>query len=103
MREERKPLWPWIVAVLTGLPVLYVASFGPACWIVSHANLSGKIATVPYRPMIWSWQYGPEFLSRTIYRYSTVGAAKGWDWSLPLDQNLSAEVIPVSRWQWKNR
>ncbi len=29
MSEERKPLWPWIVAVLVGLPVLYVLSSGP--------------------------------------------------------------------------
>jgi hypothetical protein len=28
MSDARKPLWPWIVALLIGLPVLYVASFG---------------------------------------------------------------------------
>ncbi len=26
-----RPLWPWIVALLIGVPMLYVASFGPAC------------------------------------------------------------------------
>lgn len=31
MNEERNPVWPWIAALLIGLPVLYVASFGPAC------------------------------------------------------------------------
>jgi hypothetical protein len=36
MSEERKPVWPWIVGVLIGLPVLYVASFGPACWACSR-------------------------------------------------------------------
>jgi hypothetical protein len=30
MSDKRKALWPWIVALLIGLPVLYVASFGPA-------------------------------------------------------------------------
>ncbi len=40
MIEERKKagLWPWIVTLLIGLPVLYVASFGPACWILSRRD-----------------------------------------------------------------
>jgi hypothetical protein len=29
--DRKKPLWPSIVAVLIGLPMMYVASFGPAC------------------------------------------------------------------------
>src|SRR5262245_37953381 len=31
--DRKKPFWPWIVGLLLGLPVLYVASFGPACWL----------------------------------------------------------------------
>jgi hypothetical protein len=27
--ERKKPLWPWIVHLLIGLPVLYVANSGP--------------------------------------------------------------------------
>jgi hypothetical protein len=47
MSEDRKqPLWPWIVALLIGLPVLYVASFGPACWIGS------RDATQPWASLI---------------------------------------------------
>jgi hypothetical protein len=38
MSDERRPLWPWIVALLLGLPVLYVASFGPACWIAHRTQ-----------------------------------------------------------------
>jgi hypothetical protein len=30
MTDDRKPIWPWIVALLIGLPVLYVVLFGPA-------------------------------------------------------------------------
>ena len=38
MSEARKKagVWPWIVALLIGLPGLYVVSFGPACWYASH-------------------------------------------------------------------
>ncbi len=44
MSEERKPLWPWIAALLVGLPVLYVASFGPVCWLLTFFEKDpGKI------------------------------------------------------------
>ena len=29
MNDDMKPVWPWIVALLIGLPVLYVLSSGP--------------------------------------------------------------------------
>ena len=35
--DRKKPVWPWIVALLIGVPVLYVASFGPACRFTSGA------------------------------------------------------------------
>jgi len=38
MSDERKPLWPWIVAVVIGLPVPYVASIGPMFWIYKHVG-----------------------------------------------------------------
>jgi hypothetical protein len=38
MSDERKPVWPWIVAGLIGLPVLYVLSSGPACWITARSG-----------------------------------------------------------------
>jgi hypothetical protein len=34
-RRERWAKWT-LAGVIVGLPVLYVASFGPACWIASH-------------------------------------------------------------------
>jgi hypothetical protein len=33
MNDRKRPLWPLVTAALIGLPVLYVASFGPACWL----------------------------------------------------------------------
>ena len=37
MIDNRKnPLWPWIVALLIGLPMSYVALFGAACGFVEH-------------------------------------------------------------------
>src|SRR5665213_6235 len=36
---NRRERWAkWTLAAAVGLPTLYVAGFGPACWATSHAN-----------------------------------------------------------------
>lgn len=67
MIEERKPYWPWIAALLIGLPVVYVASFGPACWIVSRRS-DHSLRNLPaiYWPVGW-------IISRTSWGYSLLG------------------------------
>ena len=47
---QKNPVWPWVVVVLIGLPVLYVGSFGPACWVTSQAH--GWSRLQPHRAMI---------------------------------------------------
>jgi hypothetical protein len=45
----------WIVCavtVLVVLPMLYVASFGPACWLVRRQGLSAGVPTAVYRPLV---------------------------------------------------
>jgi hypothetical protein len=55
MSEQRKPVWPWILVLLIGLPVLYVASFGPACWLTSQkwgwSQLQPHPAMIVYFPL----------------------------------------------------
>lgn len=47
---RKKPLWPWIVTLLIGLPVLYVAAYGPVCWLRGHGFVSlGPVCRL-YRP-----------------------------------------------------
>jgi hypothetical protein len=52
MSDERKAVWPWIVALLIGLPVLYVASFGPACWLVERGVLPLRTTAMVFRPLL---------------------------------------------------
>jgi hypothetical protein len=58
--ERKKPVWAWIVAVLVGLPVLYLASFGPAFWLVSRTDAeNGELASACYRPIVdWLFEIG---------------------------------------------
>jgi hypothetical protein len=46
--ERRNPVWPWIVALLIGLPVLYVASFGPVCALAEHDVLPLSVMTTGF-------------------------------------------------------
>jgi hypothetical protein len=58
MSDERKPHWPWIVALLIALPVVYVASVGPVYWIASRIPATntpegGRVLSQFYSP-IWA-------------------------------------------------
>src|SRR5262245_57632048 len=82
----RKPVWPWIAAVLIGLPVLYVVSFGPACWITSRLDRGSKLVPVAYRPILRITYPDPWVLRNNIAQvvvmsYSTLFAAPGWGWT----------------------
>ena len=82
--DRKKPLWPWFVVLLIGLPVLYVASFGPACWIASQkppvgsGGVSGWAIIVPelpkvYRPIGWACKKCPNTVSPLVTWYARIG------------------------------
>ena len=56
--DHKKPVWPWIVALLIGLPVLYVASFGPACWLVERRILPPRATGIVFRPLLVATFWG---------------------------------------------
>ena len=56
--ERKKPIWQWIVLVLIGLPVLYVASFGPLCWMKSRSK-DWKISTFYWPVQTYIVRYCP--------------------------------------------
>jgi hypothetical protein len=86
MSDERKSLlWPWIVAVCIGVPLLYVASFGPACWITSRWNLPGRWLVVVYRPMTAVIELRSGILCDAVKSYSFLWASKDWGWWFETD------------------
>jgi hypothetical protein len=50
--SKKRAGWPWITVAVLMLPVLYVASFGPACWLM--ADTFDKPGTLPliYLPLV---------------------------------------------------
>jgi hypothetical protein len=70
---NRRERWAkWTLATDIGLPILYVASFGPACWLCEKGALSPETARAVFRPITWLVVDGPEPASSIIYGYARV-------------------------------
>ena len=72
MSDERKPLWPWIVALLIGLAVIYVAA-APALMYLAcdssdpYRTLASSANNI-YRPLWFVLDHCPA-VSHVWYRY----------------------------------
>ncbi len=77
------------------LSVLYVLSFGPACWIVSRQGSGeGRIPRI-YWPIGWASARWPEWIGRPIVWYAELGMPKGGIVSIPFDP---AEAEFIGSW-----
>jgi hypothetical protein len=84
---NRRERWAkWTLAAVIGLPVLYAASFGPACWWLfpsrkmAAAAGDGKVLAmirkpVPaiYLPVLWFHQCAPDPVADAIASYAAFG------------------------------
>jgi len=84
---NRRERWAKRVAVgMAAVLVLYVASFGPACWWLSGvhglsaaSNSNNRIRRVPqlFRPIVWSavniGRRGPKQLQAAVKWYASLG------------------------------
>jgi hypothetical protein len=81
--ECKKPLWPWIVALLIGLPVLYVVSIGPAFWIHQRTGTGGPAMLFVYRPILNAFNADSPW-QRMLDSYLFLGIESG---SSPCEQD----------------
>lgn len=76
---NRRERWEkWTLAILFGLPVLYVASLGPACWFAVKSDgpkVNGeaprKVSSV-YKPIGWTMINGRKPIANAVKRYATL-------------------------------
>ena len=68
------------LAGLVGLPVLYAASFGPVCWILSWTNNHSIRVETAYAPIILTWNREPFRISEAFFWYARLWAADDWEW-----------------------
>src|SRR5262245_19891274 len=92
IRKRRGPLlwlaartWRFRVAVAL-MPVLYVASFGPACWLHSHEWIRRDSMRLGYAPLIRAACHSPAPVSSILQSYAEWGARPP---NLPEDVGVS--------------
>lgn len=74
-------------AILVGLLVLYVASFGPACWIATNLDSDpGRrlVAKIYYPVFLVVWE-GPIPASQALYWYANAGIPESRVVLVPVD------------------
>jgi hypothetical protein len=80
--ECKRLFWPWIVATVIAVPVLYVASFGPACWASSRCSEPNGfgVAAVEfvYQPLLRATTGDNELIRDNLRSYTMFGAAPNW-------------------------
>jgi hypothetical protein len=71
MSDERKTsVWALVAALLIGLPGLYVASFGPACWFsASHPAIAPRIAKLYWPLTKAAWACPGDLAMPALWRY----------------------------------
>jgi hypothetical protein len=62
-------------AVLVAVPILYVLSFGPACWWFTDRSFgyAFRMPSVAYWPMGWTVRHSPKPVSSAVCWYAKVG------------------------------
>jgi hypothetical protein len=68
----------WATVMVVTLLVAYPLSFGPACWITSHAGSMADVIPVAYRPMLYVVDAAPAPVERAVCMYAQALADDGW-------------------------
>ena len=88
-RRERWAKWT-LVGTVIGLPVLYVVSFGPACWISSHVldkdydedddgtGVTAETVSSLYEPIFRLAWRGHPIIREPLFWYASAGANENW-------------------------
>ncbi len=72
MTDRKKPgVAFWATVGLAGL-VLYVASFGPACWLCEKQRVPTYLAWLAFRPLTWLIVESPHGIGAPIRKYAAV-------------------------------
>ena len=98
---NRRERWAkWTLSVVVGLPVLYVASFGPWCWIVSHTAEEYPQIPVIFEPLTWSFKQSR--VGNAVQWYTELGAADGWRWHADVGLVETADGNSTEcHWLWR--
>ena len=101
MSDERKPLWPWLVFLPVWLPILYAASFGPACWLTDQEIVPNAVTYRVFRPLAWAAARCPHRIRYALVDYSEIGKPEssflGTGWTMIELQDFE---LSIRRRRW---
>jgi hypothetical protein len=74
----RSRSWRFWLVLIVVVPILYIASFGPVCWVTSRSPTPDRWDTADaiYSPILWTWVRGPEFAKVAIREYANLYSAR---------------------------
>jgi uncharacterized membrane protein YhaH (DUF805 family) len=98
--KKRRAFWPWILAALIGLPVLYIVSFGPACQMVRDGRLSIDVVAQAYCPIVRLANASPDSIRVRIADYSG-RPVNGYGSALCMLHCLTAELDGIADFPWQ--
>lgn len=75
MGEPKKYGWAfWVSLALIGICLLYVGSFGPACWWASRTTQAGNYELADlYRPLWWTIEHDTPLAGTILRQYVRIG------------------------------
>jgi hypothetical protein len=82
----------WATVVVVCLPIAYVLSFGPACWLSSHTGVGYFALPRVYRPILDAMSSSTNVAALCNW-YAKAGARSRWSW---VDASDSAGPV----WLW---
>jgi hypothetical protein len=87
---ESRP-FRWTAIAVVFLPVLYLTSFGPACWISSRTNTQALPAA--YLPIGWLLGNSPRLIVIALVEYAQVGMPTGSRISIPAEDGIVSVIL----------
>ena len=88
----------WIIAVML-MPVLYVASFGPACWLAERHMLPRKHVAMIYEPLVERGIQNRSTFEKSLLWYATVLGKKRYS---PYATNILFDLKDELFWSRRN-
>ena len=81
------------VGLIVGLPLLYVASFGPACWMIAADGARPAALPNLYLPISWAMSQS-DAISNTLHSYALFGMRPNTRVMIPIND---ASYFPIMR------
>lgn len=94
---KARPLWPLLTATLIGLPLLYVASFGPLCLLADRGWLPRVVVRTAFYPLAVIAARCPPAVATLLIDYS--GERAGFSATSVARETMVRAVHGVGPWR----